>query len=288
MPYTVPVSFDKFRENIELTGDHRDTANSRKEHIVSLLEKEFTILDAFPSGSIPRYTAVTGYADLDVIVVLHYGEHIESKKPSEVLQNVRDALADHITNVRKNGQAVTLYYKTWPDVDIVPVSRTVNSDNSINYYNVPDMNNEIWIKSRPRKHSKALSDKNKICGESFKRIIKMIKWWNHQHSSLLQSFHIEVIALNVFLSELSDYSWDVYQYFDKAVKIAQFPLWHEGGYIDEYLDYNKREEVVGRLETARDKARDAWRLTYNGRDEHENAINLWRQIFGDKFPTYGN
>lgn len=287
MPYTVPVSFDKFRENIELTGNHRDIANKRRDRIVSSLENDFSILEAFPSGSIPRYTAVTGYADLDVIVVLHYGKHIKNKKPSQVLQNVRDALAEYETNVRKNGQAVTLHYKTWPNVDIVPVSRATNSDGSVNHYNVPNMNDETWIKSRPKKHSTEMSEKNKVCGESFKRIVKMIKWWNHQHSSLLQSFHIEVIALNVFNNTLSDYSWDVFQYFDKAVEIVKSRLWHEGDYIDDYLDYEKRQEAIKRLETARDKARNAWSYTYGDKDDHENAINLWRQIFGDKFPSYG-
>ncbi len=145
MAYTVAVSFDKFRENIELTGDHRDTANRRKDDIVESLKNDLTILEAFPSGSIPRYTAVTGYADLDVIVVLHYGKHIKDKKPSQVLQAVRDTLAEYKTNVRKNGQAVTLHYKTWPNVDIVPVSRTTNSDGSVNHYNVPNMNDETWI-----------------------------------------------------------------------------------------------------------------------------------------------
>lgn len=288
MAYTVAVSFDKFRENIELTGDHRDTANKRKDDIVESLKNDFTILEAFPSGSIPRYTAVTGYADLDVIVVLHYGKHIKDKKPSQVLQAVRDTLAEYKTNVRKNGQAVTLHYKTWPNVDIVPVSRTTNSDDSVNHYNVPNMNDETWIQSRPRKHSTAMSDRNKICGDSFKRIVKMIKWWNHQHSSFLQSFHIEVIALKVFTGKLSDYSWDVFQYFDKAVEIVKAPLWHEDDYIDDYLDYNKRPEAIKRLETARDNARDAWYCTYGERDDHEKAINLWRQIFGDKFPAYGS
>ncbi len=288
MAYTVAVSFDKFRENIELTGDHRDTANRRKDDIVESLKNDLTILEAFPSGSIPRYTAVTGYADLDVIVVLHYGKHIKDKKPSQVLQAVRDTLAEYKTNVRKNGQAVTLHYKTWPNVDIVPVSRTTNSDGSVNHYNVPNMNDETWIQSRPRKHSTAMRDRNKICGDSFKRIVKMIKWWNHQHSSFLQSFHIEVIALKVFTGKLSDYSWDVFQYFDKAVEIVKSPLWHEDDYIDGYLDYDKRAEAIKRLETARDKARDAWYCTYGERDDHEKAINLWRQIFGDKFPTYGS
>ncbi|MFH1769639.1 MAG: nucleotidyltransferase [Parcubacteria group bacterium] len=288
MPYTVPVCFDKFRENIELSGNHRDTANKRKDDIVSSLKNDFTILEAFPSGSIPRYTAVTGYADLDVIVVLHYSKHIKDKKPSQVLQNVRDALAECKTNVRKNGQAVTLHYKTWPNVDIVPVSRTTNSDDSVNHYNVPDMNNEAWLQSRPRKHSNAMSDKNKVCGEYFKRIVKMIKWWNHQHSSFLQSFHIEVIALKAFNGELSDYPWDVFQYFNKATDLVKSPLWHEGDYIDDYLDDTKRYEAVKRLETARDKAHEAWSCTYGDCDDHEKAINLWRQIFKDKFPAYGS
>ncbi len=288
MPYTVPVSFDKFRENIELTGNHRDIANKRKDDIISSLENDFTIIEAFTSGSIPRYTAVKGYADLDVIVVLHYGKHIENKKPSQILQNVRDTLAGYKTNVRKNGQAVTLHYKTWPNVDIVPVSRTTNNDGSVNYYSVPDMNNETWIQSRPRKHSTAMSDKNKVCGEFFKRIVKMIKWWNHQHSSFLQSFHIEVIALKIFSGKLSDYPWNIFQYFDKAMELVKLSFWHEGDYIDNYLDYNKRNEAVKRLETARDKARDAWYYTYGDSNDHEKAINLWRQIFGNKFPVYGN
>jgi len=288
MPYTVQASFEKFRENIELSGDHREIANKRKDHLVSILENDFSILEAFPSGSIPRYTAVKGYADLDVIIVLHYGKHIEGKKPSQVLQAVRDCLGEYKTNVRKNGQAVTLYYETWPNVDIVPVSRVVNDDGSINYYKVPDMNTESWLRSRPKRHSYKLNDKNKECGEMFKRIIKMIKWWNHQHSALLESFHIEVMVIEAFQGKLSDYSWEVFQFFDKAIKLASSSLWYEVGYADSYLNTETRKDILDRLETARDKARDAWYLTYKDRNEHEKAIAIWRQIFGDKFPAYGS
>lgn len=287
MPYTVPASFDKFRENIELSGNHRDTANKRKDDIVASLKNDFTILDAFPSGSIPRYTAVKGYADLDVIVVLHYGKHIKNKLPSQVLQDVRDTLSEYKTNVRKNGQAVTLYYETWPNVDIVPVCEIDNNDGTVNHYDVPNMNDETWIKSRPRKHSSLMRDKNEACGESFKRIIKMIKWWNYQHSSILQSFHIEVMAIKIFEGNLSHYSWDIFQFFDKAVDLINSSLWYEGDYIDSYLSYIQRQEIKKRLETARDKASDAWFCTYGNNNDHKKAISLWKQIFGDRFPSYG-
>lgn len=287
MSYTVPAAFEQFRENIELSGNHRETATKRKDRIVSLLKDNFEILEAFPSGSIPRYTAVKGYADLDVIVVLHYGKHIKNKKPSEVLQAVRDCLGDYRTNVRKNGQAVTLYYDTWPNVDIVPASRTVNGDGSVNHYDVPDMNTETWLEARPKKHSNRLNEKNEECGLEFKRIIKMIKWWNHQHSGLLQSFHIETMAIKTFSGTITDYPWYVYRYFDNAAILAGSPLWYETGFADAYLDSTTRNEVVKRLETAREKARLAWYLTYGENSDHKRAIEKWREIFGDKFPAYG-
>src|SRR4029077_16153886 len=137
-------------------GEHHDTADSRRKRVVSLLEKDFTILDSFPTGSIPRYTALKGNADLDVIVVLHWEKHIKNKSPEQLLQDVRDALGEYRTNVRKNGQAVTLYYESWPNVDIVPVSKTNNNNGTINHYNVPDVNSGGWLISRPRKHSKQI------------------------------------------------------------------------------------------------------------------------------------
>ena len=85
MAYTVAASFDKFRQNIELTSDHRETATRRANSIVSLLDGDFDILDAFPSGSIPRYTAVRGYADLDVIG--RGRDRLESYQRSALLKN---------------------------------------------------------------------------------------------------------------------------------------------------------------------------------------------------------
>jgi len=45
------------------------------------------------------------------------------------------------------------------------------------------------------------------------------------------------------------------------------------------------KEVLDRIETARDKARNRLVLTHNGRDDHECAIEVWRQIFGEQIPS---
>lgn len=287
MAYTVPTSFEKFVENISLTGDHTEVAEARRKRIVELLESDFTILDSFPTGSIPKRTALKSHADLDVIVVLHYGKHIEGKQPSELLAAVRKPLAAYKTGVRRNGQAVTLSYETWPDVDIVPVSRIVNNDNTVNYYHVPDMNTETWIKSRPRRHAANVADRVTTGGPKFLPLIRMIKEWNRVHSEYLSSYHIEAIALEVCEIPISDYSWAVFSFFEKAVAVVMAPLWYEDAFVDDYLDTKSRAEAVKRLETAADRARSAWHSTYGTNNNHSGAIEEWRIIFGDRFPAYG-
>ncbi|MFL6261418.1 MAG: nucleotidyltransferase [Thermoanaerobaculia bacterium] len=287
MPYTVPVSFDKFIENISLTGDHHSTAEARRGRIVSLLGNIFTIVDSFATGSIPRKTALKTHSDLDVFVVLHYEKHIKGKSPKAVLQSVRDALGEYRTNVRKNGQAVTLYYESWPNVDIVPVSGVVNYDKSISHYEVPDMNSGKWLTSRPRKHADAIDAKDLELGSKFKPLLRMAKEWNLAHSDWMQSYHLEVIGLRGTTWLGGEWPWLLFKFFEAAAKLASSYLWYEDGFADDYLDYSSRSEVVKRLEIARDKAREAWYYTYEGRSEHEKAIQIWRQIFGNRFPAYG-
>jgi hypothetical protein len=188
------------------------------------------------------------------------------------------------TNVRKNGQAVTLHYESWPDVDIVPVSKTVNEDGSVNHYNVPDMNSGKWLESRPRRHANAIDAKADECGYQFKPIIRMIKEWNKSHSDLMSSYHIEVLCLRIFDAPLSEYPWEIFQFFDKAATLVQSTLQYEGGRADDYLeDDDDRDEVLNRLETARDRARNAWYMTYQrprrSRDCDRNlATDLRRKI----------
>jgi len=285
MAYSVQSAFDQFYERINLTGDHRATANARRDSIVSLLENHFEILEAFGSGSIPRFTALKSMADLDVTVVLHYGKHIKDKTPTQVLQGVRDALGTYRNQVRKNGQAVTLFYKTWPNVDIVPVSRSADVNGNITHYNVPDANTGAWIESNPKEHASDVDSRAGICGANFRMIIKMIKAWNGAHSNYLQSYHIEVMALKTFQSSLSDLPWDVYWAFKSFKELVANPLYHRRGYADAYLTPSDRFEVSRRLTTAMATAQMAWYLGNKG--DTAEAIKSWLQVFGGSFPAYG-
>jgi hypothetical protein len=287
MAYTVDASFNSFYDQINLSGDHRETANKRRDRLVELLKKDFEILEAFGTGSIPKFTALKGHADLDVMVALHFGKHIKGKLPSSVLQGVREALAEYRTGVRSNGQAVTLYYDTWPNVDIVPVSRVVDNDGDVTHYEVPNSNTEEWMSSRPKRHANTIEKRSSDCGQNFRRIIKMIKHWNRIHGDYLTSYHIEVLALNIFFTALDDLPWHIHQFFDSAKDLVKSLLWYEVSFADAYLTTTAREEAVKRLETATSRSLTAWHATYGSNNDHEAAIKTWKQIFGDKFPLYG-
>lgn len=288
MPYTVPVSFDTFFSNINLSGDHREIANRRRDDVVSTLKKNFKIIDAFPFGSIPKFTALKSRADVDVMLVLDWNAHIRGVSPDQLIKGVRDALSEWRTNVRKNGQAVTLYYKTWPNVDVVPVSQILNSDGSVSHYNVPDINAGAWIRSNPKTHAQSVEKKAGECGPNFRRIIKMIKHWNSTNGDYLQSYHIEVMALKVFSGDVSDTPWHVHKFFEDGRELLKTWLWHDGSFVDDYLNQSDRDEVCRRFDSAIRLSGRAWFLTYDKNSNHEEAIGLWRQIFGTEFPVYAS
>jgi len=285
MAYTVQSAFNQFYDAINLPGDHRDTANSRKKHLIELLGGKFDIVDSFGMGSIPKFTALKGHADLDIFLVLHYTKHCMNKSPSEVLKSIREVLA-YKTSVRRNGQAVTLSYTTWPSVDIVPVYFS-HENGVITHYNVPDMKTETWIQSRPKEHAEAIASAATKYGENFSKIIKMVKSWNLSHSNYLESYHIEVLALRTITQDVSDLPWALVSFFKDARALLITPLWHDLGFVDYYLGTADRYEVVKRFDTAIEQAQEAWLYTVIYNHDHEAAIKGWKKLFGEQFPSYG-
>lgn len=123
MPYTAAHAFDLFYDAINLRGNHRTAANVRKDWVVGRLSRSMDVLEARAIGSIPRYTALAGHADLDILVALHYGKHLKGESPASVLAAVKAALGSGAGDYRRNGQAVTVSFQSWPNVDVVPAVR---------------------------------------------------------------------------------------------------------------------------------------------------------------------
>lgn len=285
MAFTVSAAFSQYYESINLDGDHRATANTRRDDVVETLRgKGFHIIEAQAIGSIPRFTALKGHADVDAIVCLHYERHLKNRTPSEVMQAVRDALGEYRTNVRKNGQAVTLYYKTWPDVDIVPACG-IGLGDTLLWYEIPDLSSGSWIATDPKAHDKNVEAKSTECGANFRRIVKIVKHWNITHGNYLQGYHIEVLALQTLRGNLDDLPWEIFQFFKDAEAKVATSLWYDISYADSYLSSEERQQVLSRWRTAVKRSSDAWYFGF--KDREREAIEEWRKLFGDEFPRYG-
>lgn len=284
MAVTVDDAFKQFHATINLSGDHRATANARKDWIVSRLRPTFTIVDAFAFGSIPKFTALSGHADADVLVVLHYGKHLKDRQPATVLSNVKTALGNVSSSVRRNGQAITVKFNSWPNVDVVPAAVIYTDDGKVNRYDIPDMHQGIWLPTRPRKHANEINAAASERGPVFRQVIKMAKDWSRRQAVRLQSYHIEVIALRHVSGD--SYPWAMLEWFKGANELLNW-CWHEGHDITDYLAYDQRQKLGGPLRAAESSARSAWYLTCGMNANHREAIRIWKSIFGQRFPGYG-
>jgi hypothetical protein len=283
MPVTVSASFSRFLQNISITEDHAETAGTRTKRIVDLLKDSFNILEAFPTGSLLRGTARKGIADVDVFVALHYTKHVKDKSPTAVLESIRETLKEYrVQMAKKNGQCVTLYFTTWPNVDIVPAVRVVDNGSFL-HYKIPDSVRGVWIETNPTKHEASINSLT----QAGRQRIRMMKAWNGAHSEFLQSFHIEVMEL--FAPEhTSNWPRDVTNFFQTAVNLIDSPLKHPNGAsgnVDGYLDSNERKEAKKRLESALMDSGMA--MYYSQLNKPRDAIDIYRRIFGSEFPAYG-
>ncbi|WP_079024958.1 nucleotidyltransferase domain-containing protein [Streptomyces leeuwenhoekii] len=285
MAWTVDSAFSEFHQNINLPGDHRTTANTRKDWVLRQLGTSFTVLDAFTMGSIPRFTALKGYADLDIMAVLHYEKHIKGRLPSTVLSNVKRALGPGAGNVRRNGQAVTIKFQSWPNIDVVPAVRHVNDAGQVTHYEIPDMNREVWLETKPRNHASKVSQKSADHGPKFRQVIKFIKDWNRRQSVRLQSYHIEVIALQTS-TDWKEYDWSVLQWFSQA-KSSIYSCWNDGNDVSQYLTPDRAYKIQQAVNGAHSAALNAWYATAGPAKDQAAAIRGWKSVFGQNFPNYG-
>ncbi|MEG8281061.1 nucleotidyltransferase [Streptomyces sp. AHA2] len=286
MAWTVDSAFADFHTTINLPGDHRTIANTRRDWVLRRLGTSMTVLDAFSMGSIPRYTALKGYADLDIIAVLHYEQHIKGRLPSTVLGNVKRALGPGAGSVRRNGQAVTMRFQSWPDIDVVPAVRVTNDSGEVTHYEIPDMNREIWLETKPHKHTRDVNSKAESHGLKFRQVIKFIKDWNRRQSISLQSYHLEVIALKT-PTDWKSYDWSVLQWFSHA-KSQLYSCWHEGNDVSAYLTADRAYLVQQQINQAYTAALNAWYATSGPNPNQAAAIREWKSIFGQRFPSYGS
>lgn len=290
MPKTTADAFNEFKEKLKLTSAQADLVKSRRDNAIGYVKDAFGSSSDLPFawgkliGSAGRQTIIRPLEDLDVMVKFTNKDDIfetyryDSKR---FLYRVRDALNEFsVKVVGARGQAVRLFYKSPPHVDIAPVFGWSSGG-----YALPDGKGG-WLTTDPDFHDTYFAQRNRELGYHFKPRVRMLKRWNNEHSKYFKSFHLETVVSNAFSTMGNDSRDACEKFFSWAqtrLSIAD-PAGHDPD-LSGYLTWNARQQLINNLEAARQRANKANAAEIAG--DHQEAIRLWRIIFGSEFPAYG-
>jgi hypothetical protein len=294
MPTTIPQSFLRFKENLEITGLQAQTVSTRQKNVREAIEGELEVEDSFLTGSYSRSTMIAPLkeADIDIFIVLnakyfHNYNNNQNGGQAGLLDLVKRVLRrtyPTTPDISRNGQAVTIRFTDF-NVDVVPGFARQGGG-----YLIPNSITQSWLSTDPKKHVDIMSTANKAHVGDLVPLIKMVKCWNRNNSKYFRSFHLEVLALEIFTNiRIDDFSSGARFYFDKARAAVAHKNLDPAGYggdVGSYISGQpKIDEAVGKFQRAYDRAIRA--ETFANRGNVRDAVDTWILIFGDYFPAYG-
>ena len=297
MALTVKESFRQFSSNLNITDKQATLVSLRRIKVVDEIEKKLFLNTTQPSkliGSYDRDTHIKylSEGDIDLMVVLHYGQHSEAwdnkdgvAKVLTRFKGILESAYPKITcSVDRN--CVVMKFNEF-NLDVVPAFRFKSGD-----YKIPDTYRGSWLKTNPVKFSKEVTRINKNMDGVFIPLIKMVKGWNRNYSKQLRGFHIECLMLKHYKDYKQSYTYDsmLKVFFSKLPGYLKSACYDPitGDKVDLYLDNSglgyKRETFVNRATKAAKDAKEA----FEDRDAYPSiAIKEWKDLLGDFFPAYG-
>jgi len=286
MAKTIDEAFRLLRSNLEITGLQEQTVSTRQTNIREVIEKDFSVLDTFLAGSYRRSTMIAplAEADVDIFVVLDPFYH-SAHGQQTLLESVRRSLLKTYTRtpkIRPDGHAVTITFTEFK-VDVVPGFYRQGGG-----YLIPDTELGRWIATDPKRHVEIWTAANKSHNGNLVPLLKMLKGWNKSRE-LFKSFHLETLALTALDGvRIDSFPSGLRYVFDKARSMIRVRVADPAGYSDDVGAHvtttAAMDNLIGRLDWAYRRAREAEQLTQAGRTEA--AFAKWSLILKDYFPAY--
>ena len=287
MAKTIHEAFSVLRSNLEITDLQEKTISTRQAAIRNVLEKDFVVLNSFVTGSYRRSTMISPLteADVDIVVVLD-PKYYDGTGQSQLLDAVRASLLKTYTRtpkIRPDGHAVTITFTDFK-VDVVPAFFRKGGG-----YLIPETAGPRWLPTDPKRHVEIWAAANRVHNGNLVPLLKMLKGWNASRS-LLKSFHLETLALDVLTDvTISDFPSGIRYFFDKARPKIRTRLPDPAGYSDDIAQHidtaAQMDVIVNRMEWAFARAQEAERLAAGG--EIKEAMAVWSKLMPGHFPAYG-
>lgn len=326
MATTVNMAFSEFnKEIVNLNSDRTTKANSSRDWLwgqLNALDGKDNLNFPFKYeekhikyGSFARKTKIRELDDIDVMFCLT-GNGATYSKSADIYEILTSSAGDRLKKLSDNdilnsrkvvnkvkislsevehyksaklhsrGEAATLDLQSYEWVfDIVPCFYT-----DTNLYLIPDGNGN-WKATDPRVDQNLVTSTNQNYSGRALQLIRTLKYWNRHNSSyIIGSYLYEQLILNFINSKAELSQWidinirDFFFYLSTNIYYTVNDPKKLQGNLNN-LTYDQKKSISEKAIWAYNKAVEGINAEMNDKNQ-EKAINKWREIFGNKFPTY--
>lgn len=279
--------FKKFASSIEPSENARDEAITGHRTLRGRLEKDDdlseTHIDTFLIGSYARNTAVHPVKDVDIVVILDLNPKSDSPESTlRMLKRVLNKYYEAKTADQRRSIRIDLSYIT---MDVIPAVAPYDTNKPLL---IPDRKLEKWIWTHPREHIALTTERNKASNERFVPMVKMVKWWHAYQVGDVERPKPKGFTLECLVGMYMDF--DAASYAKAFISVLEGV---QGAYetLDEILyipDPALRNVTVptGLTQAEFDRFMNTVEesLELSRRGLAAGSAELWRQVFGSKFP----
>ncbi len=296
MATTITQSFKEFASNLEIKDRQVGLVAERRKNVVDALDLKLTLHPNEPSKLIGSYdrSSLIRYlseGDVDVMVVLHYGENKSWNSPDGTIKcldrfkYILDA-AYPDTKKWRDRNCISMQFSEFL-LDVVPAFKWEGG-----YYKIPDTIRQQWLPTNPFIFADKMTTVNKTMEQMFVPLVKMVKGWNREVGFPLRSFHLECMMYNRYCSYSQGYSYSsmLRLFFQDLPGYLATTTYDPAmgdrvdGYLDNDAQVTQRQIAIGKAQIAAEKSKEACE------DEEKYpsiAIKEWKALMGEFFPAYG-
>lgn len=327
MAKTVNTAFSEFNKNVvNLNPDRTAKAKSSRDWLwkqLNALDSKENLYFPFKYqnkhikfGSFARKTKIRELDDIDIMFcfsangatyfqfestyylqVPNSDERLKKLSDNDILNSrkvvnkVKSSISEvehyKYAELHSRGEAATLSLQNYEWVfDIVPCFYT-----DTNLYLIPDGNGN-WKATDPRIDQDLVSTTNQNYDGEVLQLIRTLKYWNRHNSTFtIGSYLFEQFVINFVNSRTKLAQWIDFNIRDFFIYLAQNIYYNLDdpkaiqGNLNNYT-YEQKKSISEKANWAYDKALEAIEAETKARNQ-EKSINIWREIFGLKFPSYG-
>lgn len=287
---SMAADFEQFCKNLRTTNS--DVISYRYHQITKRLNADFwgsssDTDHSFYTGSYGRGTAIFT-SDIDMVFQLPYDtyrqyDNYSDNGQSQLLQAVKRSIQKTYpsTDVGGDGQVVQVTFSDGVMFEVVPAF--LNNDESYTY---PDSNNGgSWKTMDPKAEMDAFDNMNAVCNRNLKRLCRMIRAWNNEHSGGLSGQDIDTIAYRFMVqyggsgflySNYGNMSREFMKYLYNNADQSYWAVPGSGRHIYPSIPKYKAKNGYEKCDEAIQDDAKGW--TWSCRRE-------WREHYGTKYPN---